>query len=895
MKGEKNPPKIPLRFFRWFCHPSLQGSIEGDLMELYSERVKELGKRKADLLFFLDVLFLFRPGIIRSIDGYKSLNNYGMFKSYFKVSLRQLMKNKAFAFINISGLTLGFSCFILVALYLFDELSFDAFHRDTHHIYRILQHEQQEDGTIRNVASVASLIGKEASTQFEDIDEVCRITAFGRVTLGNDPANRDYERILSPDANFFTFFNYPLIEGDPKTVLQSPDAIVISETMAKKYFGNESAVGKQLWSAFTRDDKPVYLTVSGVMKDFPPNSHLQISILFSEPTWPSLFNWYSQYVSTDWTSNEYVTYVKLKPEARISSVSNQLKELVKSNYPGDREFRSEFSLQPLKDIHLHSENIQIQAQEFSANNLKPFYLYMFGVVGILLLLIACLNYMNLSTAAALKRTKEIGTRKALGSLKGQMVSQFLMDAVVVSLFSFAVSLLLVQLALPMINAFTGKEMTIFSLPLSWILVMISVILLAAMLSVLYPAFISTRISVVDALKKEIRVGNKSLPVRKILIGAQFAISTMMIASTLVIYQQLNYLREKDLGFDRENLLVVDINSSRLRRNFETVKEEFSKPSEVISISTSTRVPGEWKSYPVANVKGPVNSTGREMIFVGIDRDFLKTYDIKLVAGRTIDDPKTDSLKIVLTELAVEQLGLTNPIGQIIEIPSVRYDGTIENLENPFRVEVIGIVENFHFESLRNQMIPVVFGAPNTIIQRIDYYTLRIKTANWSKTIEKLKDINTKIDPDNPLEYTFLDSRFEEFYQADAKRGQMFLTLSVLVVVIACMGLLALVSYSVESRTKEIGVRKVLGASVHSIVTLISKEFLLLVLIAALVALPVAWYFANIWLQEFAYRVPLSVGVLVLAVVLALAIAFLTISLQTIAAAKANPVKSLRSE
>jgi putative ABC transport system permease protein len=358
---------------------------------------------------------------------------------------------------------------------------------------------------------------------------------------------------------------------------------------------------------------------------------------------------------------------------------------------------------------------------------------------------------------------------------------------------------------------------------------------------------------------------------------------------------LKYVQEKDLGFDRENLLVVDINSDRLRRNFETVKAEFSKPAEVMSISTSTRVPGEWKSFPVASVRTPGEQVGREMIFVGIDRDFLKTYDIRLLEGRTIDDPVADSLKIVLTQLAAEQLGLAHPIGQTIEIPGVRFGGNVEDLEAPFRVEVIGIVENFHFESLRAEMMPVIFGAPNTAIQRIDYYTLRIKTSDWDKTIGELKTINSTIDADNPLEYTFLESRFEEFYRADARRGQIFLTFSIVIVLIACLGLFALVSYSVESRTKEIGVRKVLGASVQSIVRLVSNEFLVLVLIAGVIALPVAWYFSREWLKDFAYRADPGAGLFLMATLVALLIALLTICVRVIRAAAANPVDSLRNE
>jgi putative ABC transport system permease protein len=422
-----------------------------------------------------------------------------------------------------------------------------------------------------------------------------------------------------------------------------------------------------------------------------------------------------------------------------------------------------------------------------------------------------------------------------------------------------------------------------------------IIFIVGILSAQYPAFIATRVSIVDALKREVKIGGNSLSVRKALLVAQFAISIMMVASTLVIYQQLNYLREKDLGFSHENMVVIDVNSRNLRRNFETVKTEFSKPAEVLGITASTRVPGEWKSFPIATTKSNNNLNGSEMIFVGIDNDFLETYQIKLLAGRTINDPVADSLKIVLTQLAVEQLGLTDPIGQTIEIPSVRYGERMEELEQPFKAEIIGVVEDFHFESLRANMMPVIFGALNTSIQVIDYYTLKIKTNNWAQTIETLKTINNQIDPNTPLEYTFLDSRFEELYITDVRRGQIFLTLSIIVVVIACLGLFALVSYSVESRMKEIGVRKVMGASVSSIVGLISKEFLVLVVIAGVVGLPIAWFFMRSWLQEFAYRVSFGASIFVLAILLTVFVASVTIGLRAARAARMNPVNSLRSE
>jgi putative ABC transport system permease protein len=895
MKKPVAPPKLFHRFFRWYCHPRMLNHIEGDLLEDYRDRVHKKGKWRADLRFVLDVLLLLRPEIIRPLEGYKNLNTYGMYKNYFKISFRQLAKNKTFAAINISVLTLGFSCFILLALYLHDELSFDRFHADAEKIYRIIQHEQQENGTIRSVSSVAPALGKEAREQFQEIEDMCRLSAFGRVTLGNDPQTRTHERALSADPNFFTFFNFPLIEGNPKSVLQNSDAIVISESIKEKYFGEGPALGKQIWSGYLRQGKPVYLTVGGVMKDFPKNSHLQISLLFSDATWNVQYQDYAQYVNTDWVDTEYTTYLKLKPQSDVALLTAKIKNLVKSNYPSDREFKSNFELQPLQEIHTETEQFQSAADEFNAHNIKPFYHYTFAALGIILLLTACLNYMNLATAVAIKRTREIGTHKTLGAPRFQMVTQFITDSVVLSLLSLIIAIAIVYAVLPFVNVFASKELSITTLPLEWMIGILFIIFIVGILSAQYPSFIATRVSIVDALKREVKLGGSSLSVRKALLVAQFAISIMMVASTLVIYQQLNYLREKDLGFNHENMVVIDVNSRNLRRNFETVKTEFSKPTEVLGITASTRVPGEWKSFPIATTKSSENINGSEMIFVGIDNDFLETYQIKLLAGRTINDPVADSLKIVLTQLAVEQLGLTDPIGQTIEIPKVRYGERMEELEQPFRVEIIGVVEDFHFESLRANMMPVIFGALNTSIQVIDYYTLKIKTNDWAQTIETLKTINNKIDPNTPLEYTFLDSRFEELYVTDARRGQIFLTLSIIVVVIACLGLFALVSYSVESRMKEIGVRKVMGASVNSIVSLISKEFLILVVIAGVVGLPIAWFFMRSWLQEFAYRVPFGVSVFALAILLTLFIAFVTIGLRAARAARMNPVNSLRSE
>jgi putative ABC transport system permease protein len=816
-----------------------------------------------------------------------------MLLNYLKIAFRFLTKNRSFSIINIFGLTLGFLCFILIALYLHDELSFDMFHRDAGKMFRVLQHEKADDGSIRDVAPVAARIAPEGLKQIPGIESVCRISGFGRITVGNDPNNRNYERLITADPNFFSFFDFKLLEGDPATALEIPEGVVISEKFAQRYFGNEPAMGKRLWTSLTRNDQPVEFTVTGVMKEFPKNSHIQLEIIFSDKTWSTIFPWYTEFMNGDWTSNSFLTYIKLKPSANQKDAEQQLTTLVKANYPPDREFKSNFSFQPMKSIHMYSDTIQ--GVEINSNGIKPFYLYMFGAIAVLILLIACLNYMNLSTAAALKRTREIGTRKTLGAQKFQLIGQFTGEAVILSAISLFLALALLQILIPSINEFTQKDLALTNLPLNWLLTIILIMILAGILSSMYPSFIISGVMPVDAMKKQIKVGNRSLPMRKMLVVAQFAVSIMMITSTLVIYKQLQFIRNKELGFDLNNLLVIDINSGQLRRNFENVKAHFASIPEVEQITTSTRVPGEWKSFPIASAKLAENPVPQEMIYVGIDQDFLNTYNIKLLEGRNFESGNGDSLKVILTKLAVERFGLKDPVGQFIEIPSVRWGGGVRQLEQPFRVQVIGVADNFHFESFRREMMPLIFAYPNTPIQQIDYYTLRINTTKWSEVISKLQKANNEIDAENPMEYNFLNDRFQDFYIADEKRGQIFLAFSSIVVIIACLGLFALVSFSIETRTKEIGIRKVLGASVRNIITMVSKEFLLLVILAVFIGIPAAFFMMTRWLEDFAYHVSIGADIFVLSAGIALLIAFATVSFRSIKAAIANPVNSLRSE
>ena len=810
-----------------------------------------------------------------------------MLFNYLKIAYRHLNKNRAFSLINIFGLTIGFLCFILIALYIHDELNYDRMHKDGANIYRVIQHETMEDGELRKVSTVAGRIGPESVSQFPEVADVVRISVYGRLTMGNDPETRGYEVFTVADSGFFNFFDFELIRGNPNKALTEPNSIVISQKLANRYFGTEDVVGKMI--KLNDND----MNVSGVMQDFPTNSHLQIDMLLSEAAVDQYFPWYRRFESSDWTTNSFATYVKLKPGQDESGYENKLTQLVRQNYPADKEFRSTFTLQPLSDIHLYSSDIQ----DYQVNNsgFTPYYVYMFSVVALLILLIAALNYMNLSTAAAYKRTKEIGTRKTLGAGKWSLISQFLGEATILSLISLIVAIAILQVIMPFVNDFTNKSLSISTLPLEWAVIMTFTLIGCGVLASLYPAFIVSQVSPAEAIKKEIRFANRSIPVRKVLVVAQFAISIIMISSTLIIYRQLNFMRDKELGFDVENLVTVDINSGVLRRQFEAIKHEFAKLPEVQTVAVSSRVPGEWKRFPIASVHRQEESIKEDMIYVGIDSDFLSTYNIELLAGKNFSNSPGDSTKVILTQLAVDQLGLKDPIGQVVTIPTVAWGGQINDLREPFHAEIIGVVDNFYFESFRKKMMPLVFAYHNNPIHSIDYYTLRIKSSNWDKTLSELKRINEQFDPKNPVEYNFLDSKFAEFYRSDVKRGQIFLAFSAIIVIIACLGLFALVSFSIENRQKEIGIRKVMGASSQSIVNLLSKEFIVLVIIAFAIATPLVIFTMRSWLTEFAYHVNFGIGTFAISGAVALLIAFVTISFRSIKAAVANPIDSLRSE
>jgi putative ABC transport system permease protein len=480
-------------------------------------------------------------------------------------------------------------------------------------------------------------------------------------------------------------------------------------------------------------------------------------------------------------------------------------------------------------------------------------------------------------------------------LRKQLLLQFAGEALLLSILSLVLALVLIDILLPAVNSFLGKELSLQPDSLLIGAALIFFLLGAGLLSSVYPAFFLARINPATALKKETTIGNRRISLRKILVVVQFSISIIMITATIIIYLQLRYLQDKELGFDVDNLLVVDINSANLRQQFESIKQEFKNLSQVQSVTVSSRVPGEWKVFPIANVQYRQSGNKEQMIFVGADEDFLGTFNIPLLIGRNLRNDPADSNSILLSESAVKALGLKDPLGKTVDINSTIWAGDLDERDDLYRPVIVGVIRDFYFQSFREKQIPVMLASYHNPIHQIDYYTLRIRTNDWAQVIGQLEAINYRFDPENPLEYNFLDARFADFYQGDQIRGRLFLIFSGLIILIACMGLFALASFSIENRIKEIGIRKVLGARIAAITWLISAEFALLVGFAFIVAAPLAYWMIQNWLEEFAYRVTIPWWAFPAAGLAALLIALTTVSFQAIRAANANPVKALRYE
>jgi putative ABC transport system permease protein len=788
---------------------------------------------------------------------------------------------------------------LLIGLYVFDELTYDQQHSKGDRIYRVIENKTV-NGESTTIAGAGYKLAEESKKSIPAVENTTRMQRMGRANILNpeNPANFFQETVTVADNQFFKIFDFPLVAGNKEVALQAPNSIVITQDLALKLFGNTDVLGKTLQFSFMEPP----LKITGVLKNHPKNSSFDFGSVLSEASFQD--ENFKSATANDWLSENFSVYALLRPNAGVKVVAAQMSKLVHDNFTPPSGTSFSFGLQPLKDVHLSSENIVDGARNSNVEAMAKgsvVYIRIFSFVAFFLLLIAGINYMNLTTARASGRLKEIGVRKTIGAVRGNLVRQFLFESLLVTFVSFLLSVLTVNLLLPAFNGFTNKQL---SLGLStdfriWVYAL-GFAALTGLLSGSYPAMMLSRFKPVLLLKGLKLQHTTGFSLRKGLVVFQFTVSVVMIIATIVLFMQVKYLNHTDLGFNKSLLVVIDVNTRKARTNFEAVKSEIAKIPSVKSVSVTSRVPGEWKSIQTIKMKN-MGSTDEPNVsyLIGADKDFLKTYEIKLVQGRNFDTP-ADSAAVIINETAARMLGITEVSGQTVEIPvrSGNGDGTFVpvNADNTsFKPAVIGIVKDFHFQSLRNKIEPLVLAYNKNPIMPIDYYTTRIAATDIKGTLGKLKNVMVDNDKDDPFEYHFLDDQLALFYIEDDRRQTILIWAALATIFIACLGLFGLATYSAEQRIKEIGVRKVLGATVFNLASLLSKDFIKLVLIANGIAFPLAWWAANRWLQEYAYHITVQWWVFAVAGISACLIALLTVSYQAIKAAMTNPVKSLRTE
>ncbi|GAB3698905.1 ABC transporter permease [Spirosoma flavus] len=890
------PPRLADRLLRLFCAPHLREEVLGDLHERYMVRLKRGGQMHARRRYWLDVLAYMRPEFIRrKPTEFPNPTNAAMIRNYLKITFRTLSRNKLYTTLNVAGLTFGVTCFLLIGLYLFDELTFDQQHSNASRIYRAIQHKKgpTEDLTI---AASSFKVSEESRKSIGEIENTARIVRVGRANLTN-PENKNtfQETVAYANSGMMEVFDFETVDGNSKSALTEPNSIVIVEEFAQRLFNTSQVVGKTLSLEFM--DKP--LKITAVLKNHPRNSSLNFNSLISEATIIHDDD-FTQWISK-WDSQIFMTFFLLKEKANPDVTAQKITDLLNRNAKLEPGTSMSYTLQPLADIHLYSEHIIDGARNSNVAEMGKgvlLYIKVFAVVALFVLLIACINYMNLTTARASNRSKEIGVRKANGAYQSHLVKQFLTESIVVTTISFLLAIIIVNLLLPEFNEFTGKELSLgFSADYRIWLYALLALMLVGLLSGSYPALLLSRFSLLSLLKNLKLQSKGDLSLRKGLVVFQFTISVVMIIATIVLFQQIRFANNKDLGFNKELLLVVDINSAKIRSGAQTIITEFSKIPTVKNVSTTSRVPGEWKTLPTVHIRPEGNSEEHKVSYLlGVDKNFAKTFEIQVQKGRNFLNAN-DSASVILNETAAKLLNINDVSGQLVEIPDRSMGGSYSPLGTgqTFHARVVGIVKDFHFQSLREKIAPMVLAYQNNPVHTIDYFTSRVEGKDIPATLAKMNDVLTKIDPTHLLEYHFLDEQLARFYLEDRRRETLLIWVALATIFIACMGLFGLATYAAEQRIKEIGVRKVLGASVFNLTALLSKDFLKLVLIANGIAFPLAWWATNRWLAEFAYHIDIEWWFFVIAGLLAIAIALATVSYQAIKAALVNPVKSLRSE
>lgn len=804
-----------------------------------------------------------------------------MLKSYLKIALRNLLKHKAYSFINIAGLAVGLACCLLISLYVKDELSYDRYHAKADRIFKVATEVRSAEKQSQFALTPAPL-AEALARDFPEVETTTRLFTFfgeGLVRYGEKRFNEP--RIYFGDSTFFDVFSIPLLRGEIKTALAQPNTVVLSESAARKYFGSNDPLGKTL----SINNDGLDLQVAGVMQDIPANTHFHCDFLISLSTTRMSRN--PSFI----TNINFHTYAVLRPNASAQTLEAKFPEAIKKYVAAQvaarfgqsfEEFtaagiETKWQLVPITDIHLRSR----REYEIEANgNIATVYL--FAAIAAIVLLIACINFMNLAAARSASRAKEIGVRKVIGSNRLQLLRQFLTESLLLSFLALLAGLVLVELFLPTFNQLAGKQIeTSFFANAASIAILLGVTLLVGLLAGSYPAFVLSAMRPVLVLKSSSPVSASGTWIRRGLVVFQFAISVALIAGTFIVHSQLGFVLNRSLGFDKEQVLVIK-RASALGQQRETFKQRLLQNPSVNNVAASTTLPGKLYGRSTYRALGAPAENSHAMHEMYVDENFLPTLGIALKSGRNFSrEFATDTSAVILNEAAAKLFGWANPLGQTLTQPG----------DSLWRAAVIGVVKDFHFESLHKPIQPLV------ILHQpfFQYLSVRLRPENFAATVQAVESLWKEFVPQQPFEFSFLDQDFDAQYRAEERTGKIFGLFAALAIFIACLGQFGLASHTIQKRTKEIGVRKVLGASATSIVGLLSKEFVRLVVMAVLIAAPMAYYIMNRWLQDFAYRIEIGWWVFALAGGVALLIALITVSTQAIKAALANPVEALRYE
>ncbi|MCB0530658.1 MAG: ABC transporter permease [Saprospiraceae bacterium] len=817
-----------------------------------------------------------------------------MLKNNLLIALRSLQKNRLYTAINLFGLAFGMLCFTLLGLYVIDEWTFDRFHKNASHIYRVVEQKTLPQKGSEHLAAVAFKVSSAAISAFPEIERSSILTQMGRMSYQNKAnARAFYEPFLSADSAFFQLFNFNMLQGNPATALNQPNSVVLTQEFANRLFGDQDALGKTIDT-----DRGIAFQVTGILEDLPVNSHLQFPAVISFCSFKNA-PWYDRMVTSDWSSNFFTTYFKIKAGTNTQELAEKITALVKTNYPEEQQFQSRFALQALPDIHFNSADFQNDLQTNAGSRQQSLVL---AFIGLFILLIACINYMNLSTARTETYGREVGIRKVVGASRSNLFGRFFLENILLTTGALVLAIGMTWVLLPAFNEFTGKNLSIDVVEHLWLLpFFLALVGIVGLFAGSYPAVFLSRFAPANALKGLVGISQKQQlnagQLRRGLVVFQFMLGIIMIVATLVTYRQMEFVRSKNLGFNQDHLVVADINSGAVRRGFAQIKAGYAQLPEVHSVTVSNRVPGEWKIIPQVRVQQlEAKDESAEMYYFSGDADFLRTFEVKLLHGRNFDPERlADTAALLINQRAADLLGISQANGQQVQIPQVLFDGSAENLPVPFEGQVIGIIQDFHFQSLHETIQPVVVGYFSNPIHSIDYFTARISGNDITGTLAAMEQIIQKTDPSHLFEYHFLDDQIAQFYSRDIRQSRIFSLAALCAVLIACMGLFGQAVLATQRRTKEIGIRKVLGASVAGLVGALSRDFLRLVLLALAIATPVAWILMDRWLENFAYRISIGWWSFVFAGLLALGVAFLTVSIQCLKAARANPVRSLRNE